>query len=392
MWRLSNKYRYKILLPICIGLVGSFVFCHTDAAFGVARESSITMTITDSMPSIQLNPNSFGKSGDVSIDVSTDNYSGYTLSVASSSGTSLVGEHGEITSISSAMDETTFSTGNYLNKWGYKPSQHVVSSVNTANTDYLPAPSTAGDLIAVTSSANQVSQADNYTVSFGVKVGPTLEEGDYTYTYVLRAVGNSIVYNVTYDENTAETVTNMPSPNPQALTIDGGTPVADSYGVLSSTVPVRSGKAFGGWCDVATTVDSTTGNDVCAGTTYQASGHYPIDQTADGSNITVYAIWLADPFPVVWSQMGKCEFHGNTPSNITGSECQDYSNSIYIDTGIALNSQANASKDYEVHFTIDHFSLSENPTSKNDGQQTFFSIKVPSSTTIGSGSAPGVIV
>lgn len=387
-----RKKMNKLTIPFGVVIVFFFSLCLGNTVFATARESSITMTVTGGSQFIQLNPNSFGKSGNVSLDVSTDNFSGYILSIASTNGTNIVGTNGQITSIASALDETTFSTGNYPNKWGYKPSQHVVSNVNTPNTNYLPAPSAEGDQLAITNSANQASQADNYTVSFGVKISSDLPAGDYEYTYVLRAVANPIVYNITYDENIAETVTSMPVPNPQVIEIDGGTPVADSYGILSNAVPVVADMSFGGWCDVATTVNPVTHNYECSGTTYQPGAQFPIDQTADGSNIELYAIWIDDPFPIVWSQMGKCIFHGNEPSTITGNECTKYHNDIYIDTGIALNSQANASKDYEIHFTIDRYLPSENPSSKNDGQQTFVSNKVPSSTTIGSGTAPGLVV
>ena len=395
----------KRLLVACFGLsaimlVASLVFC-AQTTFAIAKESSITVTISEEDLEFTLLPGNFGKSIDNEISVTTDNYTGYSLSIASESSTSLVSTQGnQITSIGSSIDETTFSTNNnYYNKWGYKPNQYVTVNNNlettVQNTDYLPVPSTSGELLAVTSAANASGMEDDYTVSFAAKIDSTFPSGEYVGTYVLTVVANMITYNVTYDANTAETVTGMPSPNPQALEIAGGTPTADSHAALSSATPVMTTgtiMTFGGWCDVATTVDSTTGNYLCSGTTYQAGDDYPIDQTVDGSNITLYAIWLKDTFPVVWSQMGKCEFHGNAPSNITGSECSAYWNDKYIDTGIALNSQANASKDYEIHFTIDHYLPSENPTSKNDGQQTFVSSKVPSSTTIGGGSAPGVIV
>ena len=235
----------SITIPLSIGIVFCFSLCFSGKVSAIAKESSITMTVTGSHPFIQLNPDTFGKSGNVSLDVSTDNFSGYVLSIASTNGTNIVGTNGQITSISSPLDETTFSTGNYPNKWGYKPSQHVVSNVNTPNTDYLPAPSAEGEQLAFTTSANQASQADNYTVSFGVKIGTDLPEGNYEYTYVLRAVANPIVYNITYDKNTTGTVTSMPVPNPQVIEIDGGTPEADSYGVLSSALPVLADYSFG---------------------------------------------------------------------------------------------------------------------------------------------------
>ena len=276
------------------------VFCFSFLAESVyaTGESSLTIDVSDDDLTLNVLPmvgGRFSKSGDTTITINSTSTGGYNLMIASQSSTSMVNSNDdEVQSIGAAISESVFSTNStYNNKWGYKPSQYVttVSGQDTTvqNTDYLPAPSTTGDLLAVTSSAS-ASGGDKYTLSFGARADEDLPLGSYEYTYVLTAVAN------------------------------------------------------------------------------------------------------VDTFPVVWSQLGACEFHGNAPSYITGSECSEYWDDYYIDTGIALNSQANASKDYEIHFTIDHYLPSENPTSKNDGQQTFVSSKVPSSTTIGGGNAPGVIV
>ncbi|MBR3230711.1 InlB B-repeat-containing protein [Candidatus Saccharibacteria bacterium] len=369
------------------------------ACSGIAKQSTLSLAVSDANLLIEITPSlggQFGKSTDNVITASTDNFTGYSLSIATNNSTSLLNGSGdEIESINTATSEVNFIANSaYTNRWGYRPSQYVTTSGGTSsvvyNTDYLPAPSTEGVLLAKTSAAN--ATADTYTVSAGAKANLELVGGTYTYTYVLRLVANSIVYNITYDQNSSEVVANMPSPNPQALTIDGGTPAAESYATLSDAVPTMDGMTFGGWCDVTTTINSTTGNYECAGTTYVAGADYPIDQTADGTNITLYAIWLVDPFPVVWSQMGACEFHGATDGNITGSECADYTDKKFIDTGIALYNAANYQKDYEIHFTIDHYAPGEQVGS--DTQQNFVSDKLSTSATDApyNGKAPGIIV
>ncbi len=389
----KNRF-FAVLL---VALAGLLSFVYSDFTYGIAKESSLSLTVNDGSLSINMLPSAegnFEKSGDATISINTDNFTGYSLFIrAGGDSTSLVNSNDdEIESISTAINESTFSTSTaYNNKWGYKPSQYVttVNSINSTvlNTDYLPAPSTEGSLLAVTSAANSTN--DTYTFSFGAKVDMSLPAGTYEYTYVLTAVANSIVYNITYDDNTTETVTSMPSPNPQALEIDGGTPAAESYSALSNAVPVMTtdDMSFGGWCNVTTTIDSTTGNYVCSGTTYQAGDNYPIDQTVDGTNITLYAIWLGDPFPTVWSQMGKCVFNNGT---ISGSECQDYVNDDFIDTGIALYSNDNYSLDYEVHFTIDTY----NPNSQPSSQSTIFNDKLSEAVTDSpyGGKSPGIIV
>ena len=380
-------------------LITGLYFCFNALpTHAIAKESTTTVTFVEDVMTISdMMPGTFEKSPNSTVTVETDNYTGYSMSVRSATNsTSLTdGNNHEITSINSAVSESIFSTDpTYYNKWGYKPSQYISSSggVDTviSNSNYLPAPSVSGDLLAKTSAANIT--ADTYTLSFATKVDTTLPAGTYTYTYVLMIVPNAITFNITYDDNTVDTVSNMPSPNPAEISLDGGTPTSESYVTLSDAVPVRNDKKFAGWCDVATTTDLTSGDDVCSGNLYRAGDNFPVDQTA-GPNITLYAVWVETLFPIVWNQMGACEFHGATNGNITGSECTDYHNVRFIDTGIALYSQANYQKDYEIHFTIDHYLPTEQVNyygSEDNSQQTFVNDKL--STTAGDGKAPGIVV
>lgn len=389
------------------------LFVTDEYASAVATQSTLTLSISDSTLTASIMPAVGGTFGTpqtpATISVFTDNFTGYTLTLSTSGGTSLVNSNNdEVQSISSNISEQTFSTDpTYNNKWGFKPSQYVTTSNNVDtvvnNSDYLPAPSSQGLILDKTTAKNATNTPNTYTLTFGARVDTTLPAGTYTGTYVVTAVANSIVYNITYDDNHRqdETISSMPSQNPQALQIDGGTPVAQSYGTLSSAVPTMSAqtvRTFGGWCTTSTTYNSTTGNDECSGTTYQPGDSYPIDQTADGTNITLYAIWLTDPFPMVWSQMGKCVFTatqtGSNPAtydgDVSGSECTEYAGDDYIDTGIALYSNDNYQKDYEVHFTLDSF----NPGAQLESQATIFNDKLSSEVT-GSpygGKSPGLVV
>jgi uncharacterized repeat protein (TIGR02543 family) len=85
------------------------------------------------------------------------------------------------------------------------------------------------------------------------------------------------------------------------------------------------------------------------------------DQVATSTTIlaetTFYAKWEPEnKFPTVWSHEGECEFHGSaSDNNITGEECQEYTNRNYIDTGIKLFSEENYNKDFEVYFEIEEY-------------------------------------
>lgn len=385
----------RMLTTVLFAIFGA-LFIMPGSVYGIAKQSSISMSLQSGSLSAHILPSpggNFGESGSANLSVSTDNFTGYTLSIGTSGGTSLLNDDDDaVESISSAITQQAFSTNSaYNNKWGFKPSQYITESggvyTTVNNTDFLPAPTNL--MLDKTTAANSV--ANTYTFSFGARVDMTLPADTYTGTYIITAVANSIVYNITYDDDTTKTVTNMPSPNPQALEIAGGTPAADSYGTLSSAVPTMTtdDMSFGGWCTVATTLNTTTNNYECSGTTYQPGDDYPIDQTVDGTNITLYAIWLDDPFPMVWSQMGKCVFNHGT---ISGSECQDYINKDYIDTEVALYSTENYQKDYEVHFTLDVY----NPHSsvQTESQTTMFNDKLSSSVTESpyGGKSPGIVI
>lgn len=410
MLGMSNKSGVHICIFSIVAMILSMVgFCGLFCAGNVyaeAKQSTLTVSMTQGILTMTLTPSgdgTFGKSSSSTIGVRTDNFSGYSMKIVSPGSTSLMNHNNdEIQSISSAIDETTFSSSTaYNNKWGYVPSQYMNGNTVVSNTDYLPAPSAGGDLLAKTNAANSVD--DTYTLAFGARVDHTLPPDTYQYTFVLQIVANPIVYNVTYDDNamSGETISGMPIPNPQVLQIDGGTPAADSHATLSSAVPTMSAqtvRTFGGWCTTDPTFNSTTGNDECSGTTYQAGDEYPIDQTVDGANITLYAIWITDPFPMVWSQMGKCVFTSTQTGsnsdtyqgNVSGSECSEYAGDEYIDTGIALYSNDNYQKDYEVHFTLDTF----NPVSQLESQATMFNDKLSSSVTESpyGGKSPGAVV
>ncbi len=295
----NNTFFRSSSLPLSLRFFLVFFFiCLVSFIFNItsgfnnasAATSTISLSVTSTTLSLDLTPNLssgvFGKTGNSTASVTTNNIGGYTLSLkANTSGTNatnLVNGSSTLSSISSAISESTFSAASgtsYNNKWGVLPSRYNSS----ANTSYRPAPSTSGYTLDTTSAAN--STANTYTIAFGARVDQTAAAGTYTNTFVLTAVTNPVSYSITYNANAgSSTVTNMPSPNP--LT---GTTSSTSVS-LSSTVPTRSGYTFGGWCS------TTSSNGTCSGTTYNPNGDgtnlsYPIDQTAANTK-TVYAIWV----------------------------------------------------------------------------------------------------
>ena len=92
-------------------------------------------------------------------------------------------------------------------------------------------------------------------------------------------------YTISYNQNATGTVTNMPTPNP--LTDETHASTVS----ISSTVPVRNGYAFKGWCTVQVADDAA-----CTGTTYNPDGrgtdlNWTINQGSTNNNLTLHAMW-----------------------------------------------------------------------------------------------------
>ena len=82
------------------------------------------------------------------------------------------------------------------------------------------------------------------------------------------------------------------------------------------------------------------------------------------------------PFELLFSMPGECQFNGN--ANVSGETCKDgdgnpLTNKKYIDTGVALFSEENAGKDFEIYFTLSDYA------STQEKQGTLFNAKYENS-------------
>ncbi len=234
-----------------------------------ATASSLTLSISGN-PTINLPPSAEGKfadSGDQTISVSTTHAAGYVLKVKASDTTTLKNTSGTVgfTSISSAISEETFDTSAYNGKWGYKPSKLN----GAANTNYLPSPTTTGSTIDSVSSAT----SNNYTVSIGARADINTAIDNYSNTFVFTVTANPTPYTITYNANTTDTVSNMPSNTTASA--------ATEAVAISSNSPTRSGWYFTGW-------NTSASGD---GTSYAKGGSFTLDQTATNNTLTLYAQW-----------------------------------------------------------------------------------------------------
>ncbi len=127
---------------------------------------------------------------------------------------------------------------------------------------------------------------------------------------------------------------------------DGGSSVDDieiEQGTAIGTLPVptKANMSFDGWY-----LESTYNTKV-------TSSYIPTE------SITLHAKWSDSTFPKVFEQIGACTFNGSS-GTITGENCGDYVGQKYIDTGIALYSETNKNKDYEIGFTINSYTPADN--------------------------------
>ena len=94
-----------------------------------------------------------------------------------------------------------------------------------------------------------------------------------------------------------------------------------------------------------------------------------INYTIDGSG--------ESPFDLLFSMPGECQFNGN--ANVSGDTCKDgdgnpLTNKKYIDTNVALFSEENAGRDFEVYFTLTDYAETQ-----PQNQATLFNAKYENS-------------
>ncbi|MBQ6487435.1 hypothetical protein IJI89_03370, partial [Candidatus Saccharibacteria bacterium] len=162
----------------------------TEATSQSTQPSTLTLTSATDTATVSINPTvsgTFGKSTDansIQFNISTNNYSGYTLT-ARTTRTTLINGSSSLTSLASAVSESQFSSaGNTTlnNRWGYKPNYYNSSS----NSNFLPSPGSSSSTLDHTSAAN--STAKNYTIVLGARVNTEVPAGTYVNdTLVLEA-------------------------------------------------------------------------------------------------------------------------------------------------------------------------------------------------------------
>ena len=300
-----KKYTVVFLFLFITFFLPFLISTNVSAAAGV-----LTISIPDTI-SLDILPSTSGTFASTSsnITVRTTYAHGYTLGIAASTANSnalinTTSSSKTIPSITSAISESTFSSSSsYNNKWGYSPSKYNSS----ANTNYLVAPtSTTIATLDKTTVANSTN--NSYAIKLGARIDSTLTPGTYENTFVFTVTANATPYTITYVANTSDTVTSMPSPNPQT-----GETFATSVNI-SNTIPARDGYVFKGWCSTQTADDAP-----CTGTRYNPNGEgtdlsWSIDQTATTNTLNLYAMWERDV--IIMQTMSESDCVTESPTSV----------------------------------------------------------------------------
>lgn len=259
----NKRFCIKSVLLLLMTLLSGQILFGTPV-FAVTSPS-ITVTLGN-LPPVSLRAGHFGSSSQ-SVNVTTDNYTGYTVSLNNSTNsTDLVNQNDNtltIPTITLPSGSSSITSDDFTSGYG----------VSTDGTNYVPAPTSA---INVPIATRTSSGTGSHTLTFGAKPATNTPVGTYNKTFVVTAVTNSPQYSISYNANAGtDTVANMPFN--QEITITTSDTVT-----LANDVPTRADYQFLGW-DTDPTVTTPT---------YPTGSTNTITLEPTQPNaITLYAIW-----------------------------------------------------------------------------------------------------
>ena len=295
--------------------------------------SSINITLSGNVSLNLLKDNNnavFGKSTEATATVTSDHFTGYTLTIEGSNDSGKL-ENGDkskfLSSIDTAISENIFKTNSdYNDHWGFLPSKY--NSID--NNNYQPSPTTTGTTIDVTNTPTD-SDGNIYTLALGAKVTPEMALDSYGQTFVLAATGNGYDYYIGFTDDLAELPDDM-----------YGSSISSNTVTLPTTAPTKAGYIFKGWCDQKTTNNGTT----CPGTTYPANQVNTITLNGGSANhYDLHTIWEPITFDKAFQTAGASRV-GNyyRMQDMTTSIC----NSVAIGQEGTLVDNRSGNKTYNV--------------------------------------------
>ena len=307
-----------ILLSLSIHPIVLDSSAEATAGTSLPSTTTLTMALGSSSANLDIMPkDSNGTFSSSSTDetakfgVTTNNYTGYTLTISASDDLGTLTNStaaSTLSSISTVTDSATFSSTTALNgKWGYLPSKYN----SETNLVYRPAPTTTASTLDATTTANPTT-ANDYTIGLGARIDYTKPAGTYTNTFVLSAIANPVPYAITYSDNTGDSsVKNLPVFEGNTTNHTQTGDIASTNVTLSSTVPTRTGYTFKSWCLGTVSNSGTT----CTGTSFNAGANFGMDQTI-ANTATLYATWTVNTYNITIKTAT-----GISKVTLNGTEC-----------------------------------------------------------------------
>lgn len=186
-----------VFILFCFLLLGmitppNIMFANASSNINLAGDSSISMVMTNGTAALASYPTENGAfsttygNNDVEFSVSTNNYSGYTLTVRSNS-TTLNNGSSTIASLTSAVTAEQFAdaSSGLNNRWGFMPNIY-----NSSSNNLYYGPSTSAVTLDQTNTQNTV--AKDYTISLGARINTSMPSGEYTNNLILETVANYV--------------------------------------------------------------------------------------------------------------------------------------------------------------------------------------------------------
>ena len=240
-----------------------------DVTVSAVIETVLAITAPDKLD-LNLTPSSSGTlaTSDATVNVSTNNFTGYTLSMSTTTDNTALTHTNGTNSINSTSSSVSRPATLSSNTWGWYPSS---LATNPGGSNYqfaaIPSLSSAYPL----KSTDAMSTNDETTVSFGIMADTSIPAGSYSNTITFTAIANYV---------------------PKTLTIvfnnNGGTGLmANQYIAAGSNQNLnlnsfsKDGYIFSGW---NTSPDGT-------GTGYADGASYSVSSEPDNLIVILYAQW-----------------------------------------------------------------------------------------------------
>ncbi len=334
----------RLMLVFMTLLGGQLIF--GTPVFGVTN-ATISVSLSSSL-SLSLSPGVFGSTSQT-VNVTTDNYTGYTVVLTNpTSSTDLVnvGDSTKtIPTITLPQGSSSITQNQFTNGYGF----------STNGTNYVPAPTSASN-IALGNRSNAGTGA--HSLHFGALPNTSTSNGTYTKDFVVAVVTNNPQYSITYNANAgADTVTDIPSD----ISV---TPSATGTATISNNTPSRSGYSFLGWDEdsSATTATYSPGDTITLEPTQaNAIALYAIwgNRIIVNTNATVYDPSLVPAGYTVQfdnpNMEGNPQVTADDDGNIISFEYRNIStNGITFSTGHSLNTGIIAFDDegFTIHLVV----------------------------------------